>query len=563
MSSERRPWRLWDRKRLKAKGTSVKRNLARRRRTICSRDRARSGSPVRCPWLRVAGAIVALVAALSADGVAARASEGADADRGASPARIRAAFGSDRTPPQPAESVATASPQNEAGPALLPPGRLARKLDAVLAGAPKGTKIGVSVMSARTGAALYARNADEGLIPASNVKVFTIAAALDALGADYVFRTEALAAGSIADGVLRGSLVLRGSGDPSLTTEGLWGLVLDLEAAGLRRVEGDLILDATAFDDVQPRAAGPGRYQGRPYGALTSALTSNFNTIAVEIRPGVKRGDPARVATVPPLSGIRIRNQVRTSPGGGLEVRVREGADGAPALVVVSGRIAPGSAGRRVWRSVGRPDRLTGRLFKELLSRADISIGGQSRPGSAPPGARVIALRKSPPLSVLLREVGKRSSNLYAEQILKALSATRPRSTRAGLERVRRWASERAIGTGSFRLEDGSGLSRLNRVTASQIARALRAAGNDPRTGPEYRASFAVAGVDGTLRRRLVDLRGRVRGKTGHLSGVDALSGWAHTDRGEEAVFAILVNGSDGEARALQDRIVRVIVAEG
>ncbi len=516
-----------------------------------------------CSWLRVAGAIFALALALSAEGAVARASEGADADRGAPPARIRAAFGSDHTPLQPAERVATASPGIEAGPASLPPGRLARRLDAALAGAPKGTTIGVSVISARTGRVLYARNADQGLIPASNVKVFTIAAALDALGADYVFGTEALAAGSLGGGVLRGSLVLRGSGDPSLTTEGLWGLVLDLEAAGLRRVEGDLILDATAFDDVQPRAAGPAKYRGRPYGALTSALTSNFNTIAVEIRPGVKTGDPARVATVPPLSGIRIRNQARTAPGGGLEVRLSEGADGAPALVKVSGRIQAGGSGRRVWRSVRRPERLTGHLFKELLGRADISIGGRNRAGSTPPGARVIALRESPPLSVLLREVGKRSSNLYAEQILKAISATRPRSTRAGLERVRRWALERAIDGGSFRLEDGSGLSRLSRVSASQIARALRAAGNDPRTGPEYRASFAIVGVDGTLERRLVDLRGRVRGKTGYLSGVGALSGWAHTDRGEEAVFAILVNGAGAPAKALQDRIVRVIVEEG
>jgi D-alanyl-D-alanine carboxypeptidase/D-alanyl-D-alanine-endopeptidase (penicillin-binding protein 4) len=398
------------------------------------------------------------------------------------------------------------------------------------------------------------------------VKVFTIAAALDALGADHVFRTEVLAAGRLEGGVLHGSLVLRGSGDPSLTTEGLWGLVLDLEAAGLRRVEGDLILDATAFDDVQPRAAGPGKYQGRPYGALTSALTSNFNTIAVEIRPGVKTGDPARVATVPPLSGIRIRNQARTESGGGLEMRVSEGADGAPAVVSVSGRIPAGSAGRRIWRSVSQPERLTGILFKELLSRADILIDGKNRAGPTPPGAREIAVRESPPLSVLLRAVGKRSSNLYAEQILKALSATRPRSTRAGLERVRRWASERVMDAGTFRLEDGSGLSRLSRVTASQIAQALRAAGDDPRTGPEYRASFAIAGVDGTLKRRLVDLRGRVRGKTGYLNGVGALSGWARTGRGEEAVFAILVNGAGAgpaAAKALQDRIVRVMVEEG
>jgi D-alanyl-D-alanine carboxypeptidase/D-alanyl-D-alanine-endopeptidase (penicillin-binding protein 4) len=341
-----------------------------------------------------------------------------------------------------------------------------------------------------------------------------------------------------------------------------------VEAIGLRRIAGDLILDATAFDGVQPQAAGPGRYHGRPYGALTSALTSNFNTIAVEIRPAENRGDPARVAAVPPLPEIRIGNQARTAAAGGaLEVRVTEGgADGAVAVVTVSGRIPVGSPGRRVWRSVKQPERLTGALFKELLRRADISVAGRTRTGTTPPGARVLAVRESPPLSVLLRDVGKRSSNLYAEQILKALSPTRPRSTRAGLERVRRWVSAQAIDVQALRLADGSGLSRTSRATALQIARALRAAGEDPRTGPEYRASFAIAGMDGTLERRLRDLPGRVRGKTGYLNGVSALSGWARTGRGEEAVFAILMNGAGSgpaAAKALQDRIVRAIVQEG
>ncbi len=449
--------------------------------------------------------------------------------------------------------------------------RLARRLDAVLAKAPRGAIVGVAVLSGATGETLYARNALRPLIPASNVKVFTVGAALHLRGPDSVFETEVLGAGPLESGTLKGSLVLRGGGDPSLTTEGLWGLVLDLEALGLRAIAGDLILDDSAFDRVQAPAAGDARYGGRPYGAYTSALTSNFNTVAVEIAPGPRPGAPARAVTVPRIAGLRLENRTRTASEKGemptVAVRIEESQKGGVAgTVTVSGRVSRGGSARRIWRAVDRPALLTGLLFKELMRRADISLEGRVRRGRAREGHRRLAGRESPPLGVLLRDVGKRSNNLFAEQILKTLSPEKPGSTRAGLGAVMRWLAGIGIDTVGMKLADGSGLSRNNRVTAMQLARTLRVSARNPRTGAEFRSAFAVAGTDGTLKRRLWEVKGLARGKTGYLSGVSTLSGWVAARGGGECFFAVLGNGigpDPSAARALQDRIVKIIADEG
>lgn len=471
-------------------------------------------------------------------------------------------------PVRPASRGQTEAP----GPSSLLPRRLASRIDSALAAAPAGATTGVALVSGRTGAILYARNADRLLIPASNAKVFVLGAALSRLGPAATFRTEALAAGPIDRGALRGALVLRGSGDPSLTSEGLWGIALDLHAAGLRRVEGDLVLDDGLFAADQPPAAGPGRNEARPYGAFTSALTVNFNTLALEVAPGARAGDAARVALVPPMGTVVLENEVRTAPAGSaagpLDVVVTSARSGGPPHVVrVRGRVPAGVPPRRIWKALADPLPLSGALFKETLARADISIAGRTRIGHAPRGARVIATRESPPLAVLAREIGKQSSNLFAEQILKALDPATPRRTAGGLAQVRAWLAERGIGPEAVRLVDGSGLSRENRATAVALARTFREASRDPGAGAEFLSAFGVAGVDGTLARRLADLRGRVRGKTGYLDGVSALTGWAQTPEPSEPdgiFFSIVVNGTGPDpAHALQDRIVRAIARAG
>ena len=455
------------------------------------------------------------------------------------------------------------------GPSAFPPRRLDQRLETALGSAPPKWLVGVAVISGHTGKTLYARDADRLLVPASNAKILTLAAAFAALGPGFTFRTEVLAGGRVEEGVLHGPLVLRGGGDPSLTSEGLWGLVLDVQAAGLHRAQGDLILDDTGFDRTPPPSAGPGRNEGRPYGAVTSGLSLNFNTVAVEVKPGPRAGEAVRAVTVPPLRGLRLENGARTRPPGTpdtLSVRVTGPTREAPAgRVILSGAMPAGTSSRRVWRSVPDPAILAGETFKEFLKRADILLEGTVRRGSGPPGVRPLAVRESPPLSVLAREVGKRSNNFYAEQILRALSPSPPRSTRGGIEAVRAWLQRRAMPLGAMKMVDGSGLSRENRASALLLARVLREAANDPETGPEFRGALGVAGEDGTLDHRLNDLRGRVRGKSGYLDGVSALSGWTRGRDGEELFFSILINGArldPGVAKAFEDRIVRVLAED-
>lgn len=541
--------------------------IDRRRRVIGERSRFDAGSQRGSHPRRVAGALCVIIAALlsAPPSVIAAAGKAAPAEGNSPPPVNGRASAPDPRSGDDSPASRGASPQARER------ARLDRAIGRLLASAPAGMVIGVAVVSGETGETLYAHGAERPLIPASNAKIFTIGAALDRLGPDFTFRTEALASSPIEGGVLEGPLILRGTGDPSLTTEDLWGLVIDLEALGIRRIAGDLLLDDAAFDRNQAPAAGDARFGDRPYGALASALTSNFNTIAVEVAPGPRVGGPARVVTVPPLPRVRVANRARTGPGtkgrDTVAVSITEPAGQGPAeLVTARGTIPAGAAPRRIWRSVGRPTLVTGLLFKALLERADIAVGGTVRRGAAPPGARVLARRDSAPLAVLLRQVGKRSSNLYAEQILRALSEERPASTRGGIESVERWLAGVGIPRGAVRLVDGSGLSRNNRARAGDLARALRAGARNARTGAEFRSAFAIAGLDGTLAERLVGLRGRMRGKTGYLAGVSSLSGWTTTRAGREIFFSIVANeiGADpARAKALQDRIVLALAEEG
>jgi D-alanyl-D-alanine carboxypeptidase/D-alanyl-D-alanine-endopeptidase (penicillin-binding protein 4) len=458
----------------------------------------------------------------------------------------------------------------ESSPLPSPPRRLVQRLDAALASEPPGSTVGVAVISGPTGKILYAHDAERLLVPASNAKIFTLGAALATLGPSFVFRTEVLAGGPVEAGVLHGPIVLRGGGDPSLTSEGLWGLALDVEAAGLRRVAGDLILDDSLFDRSPPPAAGPGRNEGRPYGALASALTLNFNTVAVEVAPGRRPGEPVRAATVPPVPGLRLSNGARTGAQGKPDTLCVSVSGPSPprapaGTVTLSGAAPAGGPPRRVWRSAPDPAILAGATFKEFLKRADIPIAGKLRKGTVPPGAETLAVRESPPLAVLAREVGKRSNNLYAELILRALSPAAPRRTGDGIQAVQAWLARKGVLPGAVKIVDGSGLSRQNRASALVLARVLREAADDPETGAEFRAALSIAGVDGTLEKRFTDLRGRVRGKSGYLDGVSALSGWTRGRDGEEFFFSILINGArldPGAAKALEDRVVRVLARD-
>jgi serine-type D-Ala-D-Ala carboxypeptidase/endopeptidase (penicillin-binding protein 4) len=448
---------------------------------------------------------------------------------------------------------------------------LQQSIDKLLGDAQLGaTRIGIDVVDVETGKTIYARN-DGGLFnPASNVKLFTTAAALALLGPEYRWKTVAYADAPISGGELKGRLYLKGHGDPTLVIEDLWRIVADLYAAGLRKVTGDLAVDDTFFDDVR---VGPGfdqKQEDLPFRAPEGALSLNYNAVAVRVLPGGVEGGPARVVIDPQTSYFVVTNDTRTVASGRdlITVETHESADHTE--VVVKGRIRMGDPGQVQLRRVAHPDLYTAYAFKELLARHGIKVSGNVVREATPPTARAITAHYSQPLGVAVRDVNKRSNNFMAEQILKTLGAEtggKPGTWQKGLDAVAGFLDKLGIAPKSYKMTNGSGLYNSNLFTPAQLTTLLRVAYKDFRFAADFIGSLALAGADGTIGHRMEGgLAERyVRAKTGTLAGVSCLAGYAGAPGHPPLAFAILMNDvpepATGEARKAQDAIAEALVA--
>lgn len=445
--------------------------------------------------------------------------------------------------------------------------RAAAGIDSVLADPfLEDAKIGLLVECLRTGQVVYERDADTPLVPASNMKIVTGATALSILGAAHVFETDLATDGAVLGSTLEGNLYARGRGDPSLTTEEVWKLVEEIQTLGIERIAGDVVLDASYFDSVST-ASGKASDGDRAYQSRLSALAVNFGSIAVHVHPGDSVGDPARVALAPGTGYVDVVNRATTGSSRrpstiGVARSLRRGRN----TVTVTGRIPAGSSGG-VWnRNVEDPAGYFGALFMECLSTAGVRVEGCVVGGMTPGGAKILAVHRSKPLAVVLRDLNKNSNNFVAEQLLKAVSAHTlgPPGTTAGGASLAAGLL-RAVGadTAAFRVADGSGLSRDNRLTPRAILSVMRRMLGDFGAAPEYMASLAVGGIDGTLARRMGenDLLGAVRGKTGLLDGVTALSGVLHTRSRGVLLFSMITNGFEGEPQEMHEIEERVLAA--
>jgi D-alanyl-D-alanine carboxypeptidase/D-alanyl-D-alanine-endopeptidase (penicillin-binding protein 4) len=432
---------------------------------------------------------------------------------------------------------------------------LAGRLDAVLAGGRlRGAQVGALVVSRSDGRVLYARGADQPLVPASNQKILTALAALSAFGPAHRFVTtlSAEAAPDVQGAVA--NLYVRGGGDPALTSEDWWRLASDLRGAGLRAVRGDVVVDDSYFDGERWHPAW-GAVSARAYFGPVGALNANYGAFAVDVRPGPAVGSPARVELDPPLPWFRLVSQARTADVRGFAVEVGRTNGEAGESVVVSGRAPAKGAAKRIYRSVSDPARYAGELLRWQLEAQGIAVAGGVRRGGAPAAAVELVAFEGRPLAEIVRLFMKYSNNNVAEALVKAIGAQAlgpPGSWAGGVDAMA--ARLRALGVDldGARIVDGSGLSRGNRVSARLLVAALRAADRSFGFAPEFEASLPIAAADGTLSRRARAVAGHVRAKTGHLDGVTTLSGYASLPAGGEAVFSLLVNGSPaGDAAAI------------
>ncbi len=416
----------------------------------------------------------------------------------------------------------------------------------------QGTQLGVLVVDPH-GKEIFAHQAEQTLIPASNTKIFTMMSALKHLGPSYHYETGIYGDLPIdAKGTLKGNLYLKGSGDPSLRSEELWRIAQDLANLGLRRVTGRLVFDDSFFDR---KHFGDGwkdhnHHRYRPYVAGVSALSLNYNTFTIHIRPHAKVGGKAQINIDPQSYYIKkIVHQVKTiAARGRTNIQIKVLAKGNRDEIHLTGEVAQDAPAFSLWRRVSDPGWYTAFTFAELLHRAKIRINRWPKRGTVPKKAESLSKHHSPPLSVLLQVVGKQSSNFTAEQILKTLAAVQkeaPGTWAKGLSIVADDLRTIGIQPNTYTMQNGSGLGRSNRFSPKQISTVLLTLLQDLDGWAEYFVAQPIAGRDGTLRTRMkkTPAAGRLRAKTGTIDGVSALSGYLFTQNKRLWIVSIVMNG--------------------
>src|SRR3989338_2164268 len=414
-------------------------------------------------------------------------------------------------------------------------------------------KVGIKIVSLKTGEVVYQRNSNELLIPASNVKLITTAAALSKLKSDYKFKTT-IAYDGIKDGnTLKGNLYIKGYGDPKLVTEELLLMVGEIRNTGIEVISGDIIADDSFFDGERVGNGWKINCDSRAYNARIGALSFNFNTIAVDIEPAESRRERPEVIINPPTSFVEVVNKAITKNRRiGDNITVDRLSEGDEDKIIVDGEISVGKKGMRFYRSISNPPIYTATVFKEFLEKEGITVKGRVISGLKPADAAELLTHESAPLSIIIRDLNKMSNNFMAEQILKTMGAEVkgvPGTAEKGLTVVREYLEGIGIPNGTYVLADGSGLSRLNRMTPSQIIKVLMTMYDDFKLQAEYVSSLSIMGVDGSLKHRMdgSTLDWMVRGKTGTLDGVSAVSGYTtcyscSVNKREVFAFSIIMN---------------------
>lgn len=448
------------------------------------------------------------------------------------------------------EALGTASAVQDPG--LVP------VLDSLFSSAPLAPAlVSVRVDSLTTGRTLYSRNARSLVMPASNMKIVTMAVAAERLGWDARFETSLESAGPIADGVLTGDLVVTGGGDPSIAAQDLRSPALfgewaeALRAAGVRRVTGRIIGDDSAFDDEPLGAGWAWDYLAAGYAAASGALSYNENVAVLTIAPAPVAGTPARVDIGPPGHGLELVNEVRTGARDSAAT-IALGRLPGSARLTVSGQVPIGSAALVRTTAIDNPTRFFVEALRVALAERGISVLGGAAdiddltaPVAAGP-RRLIGSHTSEPLSSLVGYAMKVSQNFYGEMVLKALgrSAGRPGSTEGGRQIVRDTLTRWGLPVDGLVMYDGSGLSRYNYVTADLLVGVLTHVWHDERLRGPFAAALPVGGRDGTLQSRLTNpaVDRRIQAKTGTINNVRALSGYAETASGERLVFSMIAN---------------------
>jgi serine-type D-Ala-D-Ala carboxypeptidase/endopeptidase (penicillin-binding protein 4) len=409
----------------------------------------------------------------------------------------------------------------------------------------------VAVVIQEVGAATPAlsHHADVAMNPASVMKLVTSFVALEWLGPAFTWKTEAYLDGELKDGTLGGNLVLKGYGDPKITLENFWLLLRELRQKGLRDIKGDLILDRAYFATI---GHDPGRFDEQPlraYNVAPDALLVNFKTVRFILAPDA---DNRRVAVraEPALAGLTMRNTLRLTNGecGDWKANARAGfvSSGDKAEATLAGTYSLACGEQSWYVSLMNHRGYAGGTFRQLWREAGGTLSGNVKDGAAGPNAKLFATLTSPQLAEIVRDINKFSNNVMARQLFLTIDAQAngaPAASERAATTTRDWLKKRGLNFPELVIENGAGLSRVDRISAEHLNQLLQAAFASP-IMPEFISSLSLTAVDGTMKKRLLGTgaAGQAHIKTGTLDGVRAAAGYVLDANGHRWTVVGIIN---------------------
>ena len=384
--------------------------------------------------------------------------------------------------------------------------------------------------------------------PASIAKLATTFAALDLLGPAFTWATPVYVDGTVHDGTLSGNLYIKGQGDPKLVAERLWLLMRRIRGLGIRSITGDIVLDRSAFETVP---ANPAAFDGeplRPYNAAPDALLLNFKSLVITFTP---QAGQAQVHVEPPLAGVQLPASIPLVAGDCGDWRTSLKADYSDAARIRFAGGYPAACGERVWPvAYTDPSSYAARAIAGMWQQLGGSLTGQVRDGRVHAGLAPAFEMQSPPMAEVIRDINKFSNNVMAQQVFLTLGLQQKNAgtVEASREVMRQWWRD-WFGAADVppAFDNGSGLSREERVTAQQLARLLQVAWASP-VMPELMSSLPVAGIDGTLRRTRGKGVGLAHLKTGSLRDVTGVAGYVDGASGKRYVLVAIANHAQAAA---------------
>jgi len=422
--------------------------------------------------------------------------------------------------------------------------------------------VAVYVQAVDSNNATLSLNADKSMNPASVMKLVTTNAALDLLTPTYRWKTEVYREGEVVNGVLQGNLMIKAYGDPSFKAQDFWRMLMSLQQAGIKEVKGDLIIDKSyfakdvankkTFDDETWRA-----YNAEPSAFLVNGRNTSFKFIATDTNVIVNQEFE--------LNEIQIVNNMKLMQGACGDWRSRFGyvikPNASGATVTFSGTFSPDCGERYLELSVFDDEKYAFYTFKKLWRELGGSFGGQLKIQEIPSSAVKVLEQFSDPLAYVVRDINKWSNNLMARQLLLTLAAEKlgaPANELKGAAALKTWLADKGLRFDELVIENGSGLSRIERISAEHLGKMLVSTYNSP-VMPEFMASLPILALDGTVKKRLNDSasNGRAHLKTGSLDGVSSIAGYVLDANNHRHVLVMLVNHPKAAAgKNAQDALI-------